>query len=282
MALRPKQHKIGDSGELALRSKVAAMGFATSDIDPDYGEDFFIFGEDDGVIEPFKIYVQVKTSEKDNLYKSDWTVYEDVLTVRNWVLGNDLTILVRFNKADGIFKYSIPEDEVTYWDLPLDRSKNVSLNCSKVLNDDTICQLVWKARIRHYERIVKITQPNDFETTSWEDIPQFRLFCLEFLTRLGIMHEKEHHLNDYVSSVLLPVALRLIEECELECSEDMSTLDKGIYGACMLIILDVLEEKSGHRIGMPKFFLDCCTCLMVQLVHSRIEIEIRKYSNQQS
>ncbi|MET1255927.1 DUF4365 domain-containing protein [Aliikangiella maris] len=279
MAFRTTQHKIGSSGELALRSKIEDLGFATSSIDPDYGEDFFIFGEDDGVIEPFKIYVQAKTSEKDDLYKSDWTIYEDVLTVRNWVLGSDFTILVRFNKKDGIYKYCIPEDEVTYWDLPLDRSRDVALNCSQVLDDDAISQLMWQARIRHYERIVKITQPNDFEDTSWEDLPQFRLFCLEFLTRLGLMNGKEPHLSDYAYSAQLPLKMKLIEDCEFESSEDMTILEKGTYGACMLLILDALREKSGHDVGMPKFFLDCCSCLMVQLVNQRTEIENEKNSN---
>jgi hypothetical protein len=282
MALRTKQHKIGSSGELALRSKIEELGFATSSIDPDYGEDFFVFGEDNGVIEPFKIYVQAKTSEKDDLNKSDWTIYEDALTVRNWVLGNDSTVLVRYNKKDGIFKYCIPEDQVTYWDLPLDRSKEVALHCSDTLDDDAILRLMWHARIRHYERIVKITQPNNFEDFFWKDIPQFRLFCLEFLTRLGLMDENEPHLSDYAYTAQLPLKLKLIEECEFASSDDMTILEKGTYSACMLLILNALREKSGHDIGLPAFFLDCCACLMVQLVRHRTEIEIKKNSNNQS
>lgn len=281
MAFRPKQHKIGSSGELALRSKIGDLGFATSSIDPDYGEDFFIFGEDNGVIEPFKIYVQAKTSEKDDHHKSDWTIYEDVLTVRNWVLGSDFTVLIRFNKKDQIYKYCIPEDEVTYWDLPLDSSKNVALHCSQILDDNAIYRLMWRARIRHYERIVKITQPNDFEDTSWNDIPQFKLFCLEFLTRIGMMDEKEPHISDYAYSAQLTLKLKLMtdSEHELESSEDMTILQKSTYSACMLLILEALREKSGHDVGMPTFFLDCCSCLMLQLVNQRTEIENEKNSN---
>lgn len=279
MALRPIQHKIGSSGELSLRSKIEGLGFATSKIDPDYGEDFFIFGEDNGVIEPFRIYVQAKTSEKDDQYKSDWTIYEDALTVRNWVLGNDFTVLVRYNKKDNVFKYCIPEEEVTYWDLPLDRSKDAALNCSEILDDDAISKLMWKARIRHYERIIKITQPNDFEDISWKDIPQFRLFCFEFLIRLGLMDENEPHLSDFAYTAQLPLKLKLIEFCEFESSEDMTILEKGTYSACMMLILNALQEKSGHDIGLPTFFLDCCACLMVQLVDHRTDIELKKNPN---
>lgn len=280
MAYRPIQHKIGNSGEKKLQSLINDLGFATSEISPDYGEDFFIFGEDNGLIEPFKIYVQVKTSDNYDKHASDWTIYEDPLTVRNWVIGNDFTVLVRYNRISQSIKYCIPEDDVNYWDIPVEDNTNVPLHCSTTWEDQSIHEIMWKARIRHYDRMFRITQPNNFEDIQWNEIHQFKLFCFEFLTRLGFIDEKEVYLKDDIYTVQLRLTIEMLED--YEDSDDMSAFDKSRYAACVLIILVELQKRSGVKVGMRPYFVDGCASLLVQFIHARTAIELgENFENEQ-
>lgn len=262
MARRSDSHKIGDLGEVEVRRLFSKAGFAVSEMSRDYGEDLFIFGEDDEIIEPFKIYVQVKASGNEDKYKSDWTIYEDYLTVRNWVLGNDLTVLIRYNIKEGIYKYCIPEDEIEYWELPFKKGGKVPINCNKEFDLNSVKELMWIARIRHYDRVVKLTQPNGFGEDCWEGVPRYRLFCLEFLQRLQILGPSDNPLRNEIYLSLIHMSNTMLDEHE--DSEDMSALDKARYAACFRYILAQLEHVSGYPIGMSHFFIDSCSCLLVQ------------------
>lgn len=274
MAKRDRNHKIGSRGEWWARGVFEDEGYACSSIDPDYGEDFFVFGESDGIIEPFKIFVQVKSSEQTDVYPSHWTVYEDPLTVRNWVLGNELVVLLRYNLSSKEAKYCIPEDDIHYWDIAPD--KDVALNCSETFGQEQARELIWRARIRHYDRLARLTQPNHFEDLTWNDIPQVRLFILEFLSRLGFLDASGEYLTDEAYNTQLPLTLHLARD--FEDSEDMSALQKGRYAACCLLVLTQLKGVSGHEIGLAKFFLDQCARLLMQLIKHRTETELARQS----
>ncbi|CAH1043798.1 DUF4365 domain-containing protein [Halomonas sp. TD01] len=274
MAKRTNNHKLGDLGELKVRMIFSEAGFAISEMSKDYGEDFFVFGEDAGVIEPFRIYVQVKTSEKNDQHKSDWTIYEDCLTVRNWIIGNDLTILVRHNKKSGEYKFCVPEDEVEYWNLPFIKDSDIAINCNENFDAEAAKKLMWMARIRHYDRIVKITQPNEMGEDTWNDIPKYRLFCLELLVRLKLMDPVNLHLNNETYLKLANIAGEMIDDHE--DSEDMSAVEKSRYAASFLLVVDQLEKVSGYSVGMSQFLLDSCACLLVQLMFHREEVAIKE------
>jgi hypothetical protein len=248
------------------------LGYACTRITPDYGEDFFVHGEDSGVIEPFRIFVQVRASEQVDVHESDWTEYEDPWTVRKWVLGNELVVLVRHNFTSGVTRYCIPEESIVYWDI--DPSKNVPVHCSLVFDPSVADELIWRARIRHYDRIVRITQPNAFEDLNWNEVPQFRLFALEFLTRLSLLDPTGSYLADEFYAKQLPLTLHLIEDCS--DSEDMTAYQKAKYAACSLLILTRLREVCGFEIGLAPFFLDQCACVLVQLVRHRTDLELQK------
>ncbi|HDY8002492.1 TPA: hypothetical protein RQK74_004458 [Vibrio vulnificus] len=274
MAKRTSNHKLGDLGELKVRMMFSEAGFAVSDMSKDYGEDFFVFGEDSGVIEPFRIYVQVKASENDDQYKSDWTIYEDYLTVRNWVIGNDLTVLVRYNKKSGEYKFCIPEDEVEYWNLPFVQGGDVAINCNETFDIEATKKLMWIARIRHYDRIIKFTQPNEMGEDAWNDVPKYRLFCFELLVRLKIMDPVNPHLDNDIYLKLVHMAEEMVND--YEDSEDMSAIEKSRYAASLLLVVCQLEKVSGYSVGMSKFLLDSCACLLVQLMFHREDVAIKE------
>lgn len=274
MAKRTGNHKRGDLGELKVRMIFSEAGFATSEMSKDYGEDFFVFGEDAGIIEPFRIYVQVKTSEKNDQHKSDWTIYEDLLTVRNWVIGNDLTVVIRHNKKSGEYNFCVPEDEVEYWDLPSTKNSDIAINCNEKFDIEAAKKLMWMARIRHYDRIVRITQPNEMGGDTWNDIPKYKLFCLELLVRLELMDPANLHLKNETYLRLISAAGEMIDDHE--DSEDMSAVEKSRYAASFLLVAVQLKKISGHSIGMSQFLLDSCACLLVKLIFHREKTAIKE------
>ncbi|MPX98136.1 DUF4365 domain-containing protein [Salinivibrio sp. VYel6] len=274
MVQRTDKHKLGDLGELKVRMMFSDAGFATSEMSKDYGEDFFVFGEDSGIIEPFRIYVQVKASENDDQYKSDWTIYEDCLTVRNWVIGSDLTVLVRYNKKSGEYKFCVPEDEVEYWSLPFIEGGNVAINCNDDFDTEAVKKLMWMARVRHYDRLIKLTQPNEMGEEAWNDVPKYRLFCFELLVRLRLMDHAHSHLDNEIYLKAVHMADEMISD--YEDSEDMSAIEKSRYSASLLLILNQLKKVSGFSLGMSKFLLDSCACLLVQLMFHREDVALKE------
>jgi len=269
MAKRHENHKIGSLGELHIARMFEELGYACSAISPDYGEDFFVFGESNGIIEPFKIFVQVRASSQADRRPSAWTEYEDPLTVRNWVLGNELVILVRHNFTTVTTRYCVPEEDILYWEI--DPRRRVPLRCLHEFNSATVEELIWRARIRHYDRIVRITQPNEFEKSTWKDIPQFRLFVLELLFRLGFIDRRTGALVDEVYTLQFSLTMEMLQNHE--DSPDMSAVEKARYAACCLIVLTRLKKVSGCPVGLSPFLLDKCAVLLTQLArHRRNEV----------
>jgi hypothetical protein len=121
MAKRTVNQGTGDKGEARLKLLFNEAGYACCDIKPDFGQDFFVYPQDGDEIEPFKIFVQSKASDTFDSVLSDWTEYEDPMTARNWVLGNELTIVVRQNFKSGDIQYCIPEEEINHWEIDYTR-----------------------------------------------------------------------------------------------------------------------------------------------------------------
>ena len=82
MAIRHPNHGLGSRAELRIMTIFEELGYACSKITPDYGEDFFVFGESGGIIEPFKLFVQVKSSAQVDQVPSDWTLVRRMIRQR--------------------------------------------------------------------------------------------------------------------------------------------------------------------------------------------------------
>lgn len=170
-------------------------------------------GEDNQSIEPYKIFFQVKTKEikADSLVPSDWTIYNlNILTIRKWILNNELTVFVICNMKDGKeeFKYSIPEYDFSYKEIQLEiikegitdnSSKKVKeikqITCKHELTGEVIHQLNWLARIRHYDRLLRLTHPLlDISTEKtlydFSNLEFTNFFTDELLCKLGFLQSK--------------------------------------------------------------------------------------------
>lgn len=262
MALDSKSQKIGRRGETAVWRVFEDLGFVCNDIVEDYGEDFYVLGEDRGAIEPFRIFVQVKASEAFETNPSDWTEYCDPLTVRNWILGNDMTIVVRVNLTTGEMRYNVPEDECEYWEISY--SSAVPIRLIEGFDSSVAEKLMWVARLRHYDRLMRLTMPNHFEKHEHLEVPRFRLFLFEFLVRVRVIWD----------GVISPDAALLYEKLQestadgdaYEDSDDMTAHEKLRYATCFQLILLMTAKTAGHQLGMATYFLDQAACVLIQFV----------------
>jgi hypothetical protein len=262
MAKRTKNQSTGDIGEASLKLLFTAAGYACSDIKPDFGQDFFVYPQDVDEIEPFKIFVQSKASATFDSVTSDWTEYEDPMTVRNWVLGNELTVVIRQNFTSGDIKYCIPEEEIDHRKIDYGKLFPVRI-LTNFEGKNTVEQLIWRARIRHYHRLVQLAQPSEFDKGDPEEVPSYRLFLAEFLARIGILGSgsiKDGALEIYTHFFGV-TALTM----DFVAGLDLSIHEKLRYSACMQLVLQRLAEVSFGQ-GLVIIFADQCACLLVQFV----------------
>lgn len=202
MAKNNSAHQIGRKGARKLLSLISDAGYSCDEIKDDYGEDIYLNGHDDDfIVEPFRIFFQVKTVETKAKVDSDWTIYDlDISTVRKWILGNELTILVKYNIDEDRFKYCIPEFEITYRNLALKmsdhKSKSQKFYCKYDFDIKKLNSLIWLARVRNYDRILRLTHPLlDIKNSDVANIHSLKkledtnFFTVELLCKLDLMNK---------------------------------------------------------------------------------------------
>ncbi|UKJ77289.1 hypothetical protein [Azospirillum brasilense] len=194
MAKRDDNHSTGDRADLRTQAEFVELGYACNPISKDYGEDFFVVMHDkvSKIIEPFRIFVQSKGTTIPEDVPSDWTEYIDPLTVRQWILGSDLVVVVRRNIETREARYTIPEIDYSYWDIysHCTGGKDVPIRCRIPFEASTPHELVWHARVRHYMRLFALTLKDESE---WKDVPGYKLYLLELFLRMGLLSEDESY-----------------------------------------------------------------------------------------
>lgn len=259
MAKRSKNQSTGDRGEARLQLMFIDAGYACSDIDPDYGQDFFVYLQDGEEIEPAKIFVQSKASDTFDVTASDWTEYEDPMTVRNWILGSDLTVVVRQNFQSGEIRYSIPEEDVDY--RKLDLTKNCPVRIQTQFTTETIKNLIWRARIRHFQRLIQLAEPSAFDEQDAVDDPLQRKLIIEFLTRVAVLDGSDFTDRALARYTHLLGVMSLT--MDFQASVDMNIHEKLRYSACLQVIVHAIAEFNQ---GLKKIFADRCAIFLVGLV----------------
>lgn len=263
MVKRTKNQSTGDIGETSLQLLFNRCGYAVSKIDPDLGEDFFVFGQDGEDVEPFKIFVQSKASATFDTAPSDWTEYVDSMTVRNWVSSNDLTVVIRQNFADNEARYCIPEDDIDYWDLKPGETTPVRL--WKSFDVVSVGKLVARARVRHYHRLIHMSRPNEFSKHTGDDVPAHRKYIAEFLLRHGVLNDTAF-LDDSVRALYNSFLGSTALVQDFPGKDEMSLHEKLRYAACYQLIVYLVGGVVTGGDGIDAKLADDCAALLVQFV----------------
>ena len=128
----------------------------------DYGEDLSIQMSFQGVIDSFRVWIQVKGLSAGSYKKNkngDRLVYFDRNHLNKWQKSIDLVIIVLYCPEDKTLRYCLPQDEFAekYFDDPFGkRGQSLKFTEENSFDIKSIKFLEWTARIRFYENLISI------------------------------------------------------------------------------------------------------------------------------
>ncbi|MEU4359305.1 DUF4365 domain-containing protein [Streptomyces virginiae] len=156
MPNRPVQHRIASLAVAAVRQVWNRGGHAVDEIQEDYGEDLLVQICLNGRMDPARIWVQVKGTERDTSKKLP-TVSVSSDQVLRWARTADLVVVVLWdvNAEQGWF--ILPQDQFDQADLASGvggHKLNLKFSREVKFDIDAAERLAWAARIEHANRTV--------------------------------------------------------------------------------------------------------------------------------
>lgn len=245
MSSRPEQHITGDRGELHAQLAFVDAGYACNPIPKDYGEDFFVVTHAiEGTIEPSRIFVQSRATDPSETAETRWIEYVDPLTVRNWLLGNEMVVVVKRDLRTKAVRYCIPEERHSYPEIfdylfGAKKARKFPIKCDLEFTGETAAQLVWRARLRHYDRLIRLSLP--FQQSPGA-LSQAEAFAMELAFRLGLLAEPLKPSKDSIE-----ILDHLSRPNGFPDDWDQPLESQSRFIACKRITIDALAQRA------PKF-----------------------------
>jgi hypothetical protein len=154
MTNRPIQHRIASLAVAAVRREWNLQGHAVDEIKEDYGEDLLVQICFEGRLDPARVWVQVKGTEKDCSTGRLPQVSVKAKQVLRWARTADLVIVVLWDVTGDRGWFTLPQDQFDHVELS-DRAKgSVRLTFSRDIPFDqaAVESIAWAARIEHTNR----------------------------------------------------------------------------------------------------------------------------------
>ncbi len=159
MPHRPTSHVVADRAIAAVSSICADAGLACERVMNDYGEDLVVQPSFNGIVDPFRLYLQVKGTMKR--LRSECTDTRCCVRVgtrhfAKWMNSIDPMIVVLWSVAEGEgcwlhIDYRTPERYTQNR-----ASVSIELRGQQQFTPSSINRFVWEARLAHYESIVTL------------------------------------------------------------------------------------------------------------------------------
>jgi len=177
MPKRPRSHHLAAIAVSHVRILFEEAGFACDETNVDYGEDLVILPSLADLVDPFRIYVQVKgvgKTQAANFKDGKLILRLTKEHLLKWVRSPELVVVaVWLEKTDEIF-YSIPVRVYTEWFLFKTRSKTIGVSFEKLLTETELSKIGWMARIGNFNRMIlgsmSYTEDIDLEDTISETL----------------------------------------------------------------------------------------------------------------
>ncbi|MFE6357745.1 DUF4365 domain-containing protein [Streptomyces rochei] len=159
---RPAQHKIASLAVAAVRREWNLQGHAVDEIHEDYGEDLLVQICHDGRLDPARVWVQVKGTERDCSGRNLPSVRVKADQVLRWARTADLVIVVLWNVKSERGWFIMPQEQFDHVELSNQSNSSISITFSKEIAFDqkAVTQLCWSARIEHANRAMVYARSN--------------------------------------------------------------------------------------------------------------------------
>ncbi|MFJ9130957.1 DUF4365 domain-containing protein [Streptomyces sp. NPDC102340] len=156
MTNRPVQHRIASLAVASVRREWNLQGHAVDEIHEDYGEDLMVQICFEGRLDPARVWVQVKGTDRD-YSKALPVVSVKARQVLRWARTADLVVVVLWNVRENRGWFTLPQDQFDHVDLRSDSSgADTRLRFSREFAFDqaAVEKLAWAARIEHANRSI--------------------------------------------------------------------------------------------------------------------------------
>lgn len=235
-------------GELAVNKIISLCneaGWICEIVSKDFGEDIQVQANFNGVIDSFRIWIQVK-GYGSNSYKTlkDGTIslFFDRDHLNKWTRSSEMILIVIYDHESDLVRYSIPRDQFLhiYARDPFGkRGKNIKFYPDSIFNLDSIKTIEWQARLDFYsDQIIKFEAierhnlemkeflEDDFDKFS----PSFSItFAFGVDLGLFILHKGKLSLREDILEGLIAVRDRVLKG-ELEYDNISTYLHLSVLG----------------------------------------------------
>ncbi|MFF8021545.1 DUF4365 domain-containing protein [Streptomyces sp. NPDC007896] len=171
MTRRPRQHQVASYAVAAVRQEWNRRGHAVDEIKEDYGEDLLVQTCLDGHMDPGKIWIQVKGTEKGcrDSGRNLPSVYVDSNQILRWARSADLVIAVLWDVKDDCGWYTEPKIHFNHLKLKEQIGHQLPLNFSRdqPFDQDAVDHLAWSARIEHVNQRLQYALASALEAEKW-------------------------------------------------------------------------------------------------------------------
>jgi hypothetical protein len=209
MAKRPIQHKISDQGVAEVSRILTNAGWACDSVKSDYGEDLVCQTSHQESVDPFRILVQVKSTQK-KLGRSGISISIKKESLIKWLSDANLVIIVLWSVKDKTAMYLVPHDEFGLYNVDLSSQEQFSVVFSphKILTQESADNLAWRSRFRNINRhfletkshldylTLDIASSKD-ETKKKREVIQKNIFSIitKFLIYIGLIKEAHNRIT---------------------------------------------------------------------------------------
>jgi Domain of unknown function (DUF4365) len=198
MPKRTSTHVLGDRAATKVTTIFENCGFAVERLSQDYGEDLLVQTVHEGVVDPSKIWIQVK-GRADLKVRRDGTYVERVTNEHalRWARSADLVVMVVWDFHEDRGLWTLPMHQVDQWDLYLleRRTAKLVFDAEDQLGTETAKKLAWESRLMHYNTLVlragEFDQFQRIGTGSTSPRSLVPLIAVNFLRLIGFIgHEQ--------------------------------------------------------------------------------------------
>jgi hypothetical protein len=159
MARRTDSHVISDLALNRVMQICGECGWACETVHKDYGEDLLIQTHYKGIVDHYRIWIQVKgTRNIKRFYSKDqgYSIMIPVQQMLKWVRSKEIIVVILWDVENDLGLWAMPQDFIDDWNIYTTEGKKVRLNFqdTAVFDKEQAVEISWRARIDHYTDLI--------------------------------------------------------------------------------------------------------------------------------
>ncbi|MEU4492635.1 DUF4365 domain-containing protein [Streptomyces sp. NPDC023998] len=272
MTNRPIQHRIASLAVAAVRREWNLQGHAVDEIHEDYGEDLLVQICLKGRMDPARVWVQVKGTEKDCSTKRLPSVRVKADQILRWARTADLVIVVLWDVKGERGWFTLPQEQFDHVELSGRTNTSMSIQFSRELPFDqsAVAELCWAAQIAHTNRAMVYSRACLAEALELELEPSVHFYkgvLASLIFDFGVaIKAVKPSVGGFTEEFPRLVMAHLVKESPAD-------LEQATYNAMIRAIFEMIERNCANN-GAPAALVKelCATYYPILFTEGVMEI----------